>query len=218
MPSSFLRVFGFTVLTLGALVGVLRLTCLRWWQVPLDDPDLAASIAPTLGPGDWVILWRATSPGFGDLVLCPDPEDPDEVFIGRIAAEGGDRLQIDEMGSLTVNNARMRSERACESAKITVENPRSGDEIELRCDVETLGGVHHPRALPPSSKVPLKPIAMTREVEPGSVFLISDNRFLPFDSRDFGPLPTASCKEAVKFRLVSRLGFSDVRTRLSIIP
>lgn len=199
-------------------MGVLRLTCLRWWQVPQDDADLAASIAPTLAAGDWVILWRATSPGFGDLVLCPDPEDPSEVFIGRIAAEGGDQLKIDDMGSLTVNNSRIRSERACESPKVTVENPRSGDEIELRCDIETLGGVHHPRALPPSTKSPLKPVAMSREVEAGTLFLISDNRFFPFDSRDFGPLPKASCKEAFKFRLVSRLGFSDVRSRLSIIP
>src|SRR5688572_22140260 len=117
MGSGFIRLFGFTVIMLGALVGVLRLTCLRWWQVPLDDPDLAASIAPTLGAGDWVILWRATAPGFGDLVLCPDPEDPSEVFIGRIAAEGGDKLEIDPRGMLTVNNSRIRSERACDSPK-----------------------------------------------------------------------------------------------------
>ncbi|HTV18186.1 MAG TPA: signal peptidase I [Polyangiaceae bacterium] len=217
MSSGFIRVLGFTVLTLGALVGVLRLTCLRWWQVPPDDAELAASISPTLGPGDWVILWRATSPGFGDLVMCPDPEDPEEVFIGRIAAEGGDQFKIDETGMITVNNSRMRSERACESAKFTIENPRTGDEIELRCDIELLGGVHHPRALPPP-KTTIKPVAVTREVEPGSLFLISDNRLFPFDSRDFGPLPKASCKEAIKFRLVSRLGFSDVKSRLTVIP
>lgn len=217
MPSSFTRVFGFTVLTLGTIVLVLRLTCLRWWQVPEDDPDLAASIAPTLAPGDWLILWRATSPGFGDLVLCPDPEEPSEVFIGRIAAEGGDTLKIDEMGSLTVNNSRMRSERACETPKFKIEHPRTGAEVELRCDIEALGGVHHQRALVPTPKTPLKPIPMTREVEAGALFLISDNRFFPFDSRDFGPLPQAACKESVLFRLVSRLGFSHVKTRMTWI-
>jgi signal peptidase I len=217
MSSSIIRVLGFTILTLGALIGVLRLTCLRWWQVPEDDPDLAASIAPTLAPGDWLILWRATSPGFGDLVLCPDPEEPSEVFIGRIAAEGGDTLKINEMGGLTINNSTIRSERACESPKFTIVNPRSGAEMELRCDIETMGGVHHQRALVPTPKTPLKPQTMTREVEAGSVFLISDNRLFPFDSRDFGPLPQASCKEAVIFRLVSRLGFSHVRTRLTWI-
>lgn len=217
MSSGFIRVFGFTVVALGIIVGVLRLTCLRWWQVPEDDADLAASIAPTLSPGDWVILWRATAPGFGDLVLCPDPEDPSEVFIGRIAGEGGDTLKIDEMGMLTINNSRIRSERACETQKFTVANPRSGAEVELRCDIETMGGVHHQRALVPSPKTPLKPVSMTREVEPGSVYLISDNRLFPFDSRDFGPLPKASCGEAFIFRLVSRLGFSHVNSRLTWI-
>lgn len=217
MSSGFLRLLGFTILTLGVIVGVLRLTCLRWWQVPEDDPDLAASIAPTLAPGDWVILWRGNAPGFGDLVLCPDPEDPAQVFIGRIAAEGGDVLTIDETGSLTVNNSRVRSERACDVAKFKVENPRSGEEVELRCDIEALGGVHHKRALVPSATAPLKPIKMTREVEVGALFLVSDNRYFPFDSRDFGPLPKASCKESFIFRLVSRLGFSHVKTRLSWI-
>jgi signal peptidase I len=217
MPSSFIRLLGFTIVVLGVVVGVLRLTCLRWWQVPEDDAELAASIAPTLSAGDWVILWRGTAPGFGDLVLCPDPEDPSEVFIGRIAAEGGDTLEIDEQGSLTVNNSRVRSERACDSPKFTVNNPRSGEEVEQRCDIETLGGVHHQRALAPAPKTPLKPVPMTREVEAGSVYLISDNRLFPFDSRDFGPLPTASCKESFIFRLVSRLGFSHVESRLSWI-
>jgi signal peptidase I len=217
MPSSFIRVLGFTIVVVGVVVGVLRLTCLRWWQVPEDDPDLAASIAPTLSPGDWVILWRATSPGFGDLVLCPDPEEPGEVFIGRIAGEGGDTLKIDDLGMLTINNSRIRSERACDSPKFTVENPRTGDEVELRCDIETMGGVHHQRALVPTPKTPLKPVGVTREVDAGAVYLISDNRFFPFDSRDFGPLPKAACKEAIIFRLVSRLGFSHVKSRLTWI-
>jgi signal peptidase I len=217
MSSSLIRVLGFTILALGAIIGVLRLTSLRWWQVPEDDAYLAASIAPTLAPGDWLILWRATAPGFGDLVLCPDPEEPSDVFIGRIAAEGGDTLEVDEMGMLAVNNSRIRSERACESPKFMVENPRSGAEVELRCDVETLGGVHHQRALVPPPRTPLKPEKMKREIEAGAVYLISDNRFFPFDSRDFGPLPQASCHEAIIFRLVSRLGFSDVKTRLTWI-
>jgi signal peptidase I len=219
MPSSFIRVLGFTVIALAALVGVLRLTCLRWWQVPMDDPDLAASIAPTLGPGDWLILWRAHAPGFGDLVVCPDPEDPAEVFIGRIAGEGGDTLKIDELGMLTINNSRVRSEHACDTPKFVVENPRNGDEVEMHCDIEVLGGVHHQRALVPGggTSTSATPLATSREVERDSVFLVSDNRRYPFDSRDFGALPKASCGETIIFRLVSRLGFSHIDTRLTWI-
>jgi signal peptidase I len=216
MPNSFIRVVVFTVVVLGALVGALRLTCLRWWKVPEDDPDLAASLAPTLAPGDWVILWRATAPGFGDLVLCPDPEDPSEVFVARIVGEPGDTLNIDDTGWITINNVRIRSELACDPPKFTVPNPRSGDAVELRCDIETLGGVHHRRALVPPTETQ-RPTAFHRELDEGAVFLVSDNRLYPFDSRDFGPLPQASCKEAVIFRLVSRLGLSDVKKRLSWI-
>jgi signal peptidase I len=217
MPTNLVRSIVFIMVVVGLLVLALRLTCLRWWQVPLDDADLAASVAPTLGAGDWVILWRATGPGFGDLVVCPDPEEPTEVFVGRIAAEGRDQLTIDERGSITVNNSRMRSEQACDPARFTVEHPSSGDEIELRCDIETLGGVHHKRALIPDKAALKPPPLKKREVEAGALYLVSDNRFLPFDSRDFGPLPQASCKETVIFRLVSRLGFSDVERRMTWI-
>jgi signal peptidase I len=216
MTNTFLRFVVVTTVILGVLVGVLRLTCLRWWKVPEDDPDLTTSLAPTLAPGDWVILWRATPPGFGDLVLCPDPEDPNEVFVARIVGEPGDTVSIDESGLITVNNVRMRSESACDPAKITVPNPRNGDPVEMRCDTETLGGVHHQRALVPPVET-AKPAAISRDVEPESLVLVSDNRLFPFDSRDFGALPLASCNEAVIFRLVSRLGFSDVKKRLTWI-
>ena len=215
MPSSLIRNVVWGAIVLGIVVGLLRLTALRWWRVPDDDDDLAASIAPTLGPGDWVILWRLTPPGFGDLVLCPDPEDASEVVVARLVGEPGDTVEIAEDGDLEVNHVRMRSERACKRPSFTVENPRSGEPVELRCDIETVGGVHHQRALMPTTG--LRPMPVKVEVEPGDVFLISDNRYHPFDSRDFGALPQASCSEAVVFRLVSRLGFAHVDSRLSWI-
>jgi signal peptidase I len=210
------RFIVFTLVVLGALTGVLRLTCIRWWQIPVDDPDLAASIAPTLDAGDWVVLWRGFEPSFGDLVVCPDPDDPAEVVIGRIAAEPGDVLEIDDRGWLKVNGSRIGADTACNIPKLTVQHPRSGDRVALRCDIELLGGRYHQRAVVPP-QAPLKPLAGKREVGAGSVFLVSDNRYLPFDSRDFGPVAKATCRETVAFRLVSRLGFSHVATRLSWI-
>lgn len=215
MPFNFARNLVWLLLLLGVIVGFARLTSLRWWQVPSDDADLAASVAPTLGAGDWVILWRLTPPGFGDLVLCPDPEEPGEIVIGRIAGEGGDQVTINDHGDIEVNGARMRSERACKESLITVDHPRSGDAVELRCDIETLGGVHHKRALMPANDP--KPLSVKTEVDPGKLYLISDNRYFPFDSRDFGEVPRESCSEAVVFRLVSRLGFTHVESRLSWI-
>jgi signal peptidase I len=215
MPTNFLRGSLWAIFILGLLVGLARFTALRWWKVPDNDADLVASIAPSLGPGDWVILWRLTGPGFGDLVLCPDPEDPSEIVLGRIAAEGGDTLSVQDDGNLETNHVRARTESACKEPTFRVDNPRSGEQVELRCDIETLGGVHHKRALVPAGGS--RPTSIDTKVEPGNVFLLSDNRVYPFDSRDFGAVPVQSCSETVVFRLVSRLGFSHVATRLSWI-
>jgi len=78
--------------TAGILAGValiLRLLLLKAWTVP-DDPRLAASVAPTLGGGDVVLVLTRGSPGFGDLVRCKDPEDPPRFVVGRIAGLAGD--------------------------------------------------------------------------------------------------------------------------------
>ena len=59
------------------------------------------------------------------------------------------------------------------------------------------------------------PVKVT--VPSGQLYLVSDNRFFPFDSREYGPVPQESCSEAVFFRLVSRLGFGDSEARLTFI-
>src|SRR4051812_29570480 len=64
--SKFLRYLAWTLIIIGGLIGILRLTVIRWWRVPLGDPYLEASIAPNLRGGDWLILWRGTAPIEGD--------------------------------------------------------------------------------------------------------------------------------------------------------
>jgi hypothetical protein len=46
---------------------------------------------------------------------------------------------------------------------------------------------------------------------------VSDNRQFPWDSREFGAVPRATCTEAVVFRLVSKDGFFDVANRFTLI-
>jgi signal peptidase I len=215
MPINLFRITFWGLFFLGIVAGIARLTCLRWWQVPEDDPTLTTSLAPSLRAGDWVILWRLTPPGFGDLVICPDPGEAGQIVIGRIAAEGGDHLSVSEEGDMKVNEARAVSETMCKRSTVEVSHPRSGDPVELRCDIEVLGGVHHKRALRPSGG--LKPAPVNADVKAGQLYLVSDNRYYPFDSRDYGSVPQDSCPETVVFRLVSRLGFGDVDSRLSLI-
>jgi signal peptidase I len=199
---------------LGVAVGIARLTAIRWWQVPVDDPLLSSSLAPSLESGDWVLLWRATPPAFGSLVVCPDPEDARRVVVGRIMGEEGDALVI-ENATLTVNGKEGRVERGCTNPTFQVADPSAPRDIVEHCDVEALGSTAHLRGTFEGITRTLPKV--TRSVGAGKVFLVSDNRPYPFDSRHYGTLDRASCKETVFFRLISRRGFPDEATRFTYI-
>jgi signal peptidase I len=197
---------------LGLLIGVARLTCIRWWRIPQGDPILAASITPTLEAGDLVLLWRATAPPFGSLVVCPDPEDPSAVVVGRIVGEPGDTVTI-EGDTLVVNDRRIFTESAC--AEFQVEDPSTGDVVDQSCEIEALPGTPHMRGS--SGGRALQEIKTTRELSEGNVFLASDNRAYPHDSRHYGAVERATCKESIFFRLVSKRGYFDVKRRLTYV-
>jgi signal peptidase I len=208
----FLRMLLWTSLIVAAIVGVLRYTAIRWWQLPLNDPYFEASIAPTLHGGDWVILWRATAPKFGDLVLCPEPKTSRPV-IARIAGEQGDHLKISST-TITINNAPLQVDGTCDT--FHAKDPSSGGDVEQACSMEVMGGRTHQRGNTPAD-IAVKPADTEIDVPAGQLFLVSDNRALSWDSRDFGPVDRSSCSETVVFRLVSKDGFFDVANRLSLI-
>lgn len=212
MRSGFARLLVFTLIALGAFVGLARAIAIRWWQVPSDDPWLQASIAPTLRGGDWVLLWRLTAPHAGDLVLCPEPNHPTRPVIGRIAAQGGQRIEVDG-AQIRLNGHAAPAEQACLEGQFSVEDPQTHLPLEQTCTLEKIGGGIHPRGN--ISGQPPDPVSTT--VEPDRVFLLSDNRQLPYDSRDFGTVDEGSCKETVFFRVMGAKGFSDVKQRLTLI-
>ncbi len=207
-----LRFLAWTCLILGAITGVLRLTVIRWWQVPLGDPYLEASLAPNLRGGDWVILWRGTAPIEGNLVLCPEPKAPERQVIARIVGEGSDHVTINS-GDLFVQKRRFETDDNCD--RFSVRNPDTGQTVDQGCELEKVGGVTHPRGdvrqdLPAPKSVDI-------DVPPQHVFLASDNRQFPWDSREFGPVPRETCSETIVYRLVSKDGFFDVANRLMLI-
>jgi signal peptidase I len=209
------RVLFWTALVLGVIVGALRLTVIRWWKVPTDDPILETSIAPTLRGGDWVLLWRATAPHFGGLVLCPDPDNAGRFVVGRIFGESNDRVTIDG-DRVQVNEHEALTETACNESSFTVNDPDTGAEVKQYCQLEAVGGVLHMRGSNGGlDRAP--PVATTRTVGPGNVFLVSDNRAYPYDSRMYGAIERSLCKESIFFRLVSTQGFADVDSRLTYI-
>jgi signal peptidase I len=198
----------------GGIAAALRATCMRSWTMPGDDKLLSLSVMPTLEAGDVLLLWRTGTPGFGELVRCPDPEAPGRFVVGRILGEQGDNV-VAELGSVTVNNKIVASRRACIPAKLSVFDPNTGEPFDLSCEVEDAGGIEYTRAR--ATNPSPQPAVYRLKVPPTSVFLASDNRHYHDDSRDFGPLPKDSCHERVVFRLWSARGWFDEARRMMFI-
>jgi len=210
--SKFLRYLGWTLFIAGTVIGIARLTVIRWWQVPLGDPYLEASLAPSLRGGDWVILWRGTAPIEGNLVLCPEPKAGGRYTLGRILGEHGDHVKISPEG-LLVNGHSFQTEDGCD--KFTVRDPGTHQETKQSCRRELVGGITHLRGeLLQDLAAPSEADA---DVPDHYVYLVSDNRQFPWDSREFGPVERSTCAETVVFRLVSKEGFFDVANRFTMI-
>src|SRR5690606_34416969 len=189
-----------------------------------DDPYLEASIAPTLRGGDLVILWRLTKPSVGDLVLCPEPAEASEdgemvqtgrIVIGRVVGEAGDSIEIAK-GKISVNGKMLRTESSCVERTFTINDPETEKELEQHCALERIGSNVH-MVGGGGRDVPMPRDRGDIVVGDAHVWLASDNRMVPYDSRDFGEAERASCKETIVFRLVSAKGFFDTPNRLTLI-
>jgi signal peptidase I len=209
-----LRFLLWTMLILGLLGGLLRLTILRAWRVPNNDPVLEASLRPTMRGGDLVLLWRLTQPTFGDLVMCPEPEAPGRVVVGRIVGEAGDTVKI-ESGEPTINGEPFKNERMCDPRDFVTIDPDDGTEVTQQCDWEVIANRVHMRGTIGGHKPPRNYSEV--DVPPGHVYLLSDNRLFPYDSRDYGPVPREGCKETAVFRLWSKDGWVDKDARFTLI-
>jgi signal peptidase I len=197
-----------------AMVAGLRAICIDFWTMPNDDPLLSLSVMPTLEAGDRLVLFRLGTPGFGDVVRCPDPEQPGKFVVGRILGEQGDRI-IAETGNVTVNEKFIGTRRACIPPQTSVIDPKTGEAVELACEVEEAGGTEYTRLR--STTPPLNPTPYKVRVPDGQIFLASDNRYYHDDSRDFGPVVKASCNQRIIFRLWSARGWFDDKRRLTIV-
>jgi signal peptidase I len=209
--AKFLRLTAWALLIIAALIGVLRATAIRWWQVPVGDPYFDASIEPTLHGGDWIILWRVTPPSGGDLALCPEPKTGRPVIDRIVGAQGQHVKMIRE--ALIVDQKPADNDSQCD--KFTTRDPASGLDVQQGCSMEVVSDKTHMIGMVKDG--PAKPATADLDVPAGQVFLASDNRQFPWDSRDFGTVERSTCSETVVFRLVSKDGFFDVPNRLSLI-
>jgi signal peptidase I len=209
--SKYWRVLLWSTLVIGLIVGGLRLFLLKVWVIPSDDKLLGASIAPSLAPGDVVLILTAGTPGFSDLVRCTDPDEPRRFVIARIVGEGGDKVAIDGH-NVKVNEKRASLEHACSPRIVTIEDPNTGAPVEIMCDLETFGGATHKRGMRIIEASPFE-----RQVPDGFVWLLSDNRAYPDDSRLYGAVKPETCDARIFFRIWSAKGFFDSATRFTYI-
>jgi len=194
------------------LIGAGRLLLFEPWTIP-HDPFLAASIAPTLRAGDTVLVLTVGQGGFGDLVRCPDPDNPGDFVVGRIVGLGGDVVEV-QGRSLRVNDTRYNATEACKEPTFFVEHPDSGSRMEMQCARVELGGGWHFRGQAVKYD---QGNDQTKQVGQGKVYLLSDNRDFHDDSRDFGTLPEESCAQRVVFRLWGAGGWKDSERRMDVI-
>lgn len=196
---------------IGTILLLLYLVAFDVWQVPSDDPLLTASIQPTLSAGDWIVVTRRPAVARGNLLRCADPEAPGRFVIGRAMAESGERVSVDN-DVVSVDGRRLPSPRACEERTRTVVDPTTNEEVELFCSIEdygesTFGALRQPARPRPST---------TATVDRGKWFLVSDDRHVHLDSRDYGQLDPAGCQHIV-LRIVGPKGLSDARSRLTVL-
>lgn len=208
------RFLFWVALVVGSIIGVLRATALRWWRVPQDAPFLTASISPSVRSGDLILLWRLTKPKRGDLVMCTEPGHPDSVVIGRLVGEGNNEVAISG-ASLSINGVHQIDTGNCTKRNFTERDPATGKEVEQGCSLEEIDERVHARG---NVSGDARLAEVKTKVPPGMVWLLSDNRQFPFDSRDFGPVPQETCKETIFFRLVSSAGYFDAANRNQLIP
>ena len=107
----------------------------------------------------------------------------------------------------------MDTESGC--PRFPVRDPSNGQELSQGCRIETVAGTRHLTGLC-NAELP-KPRDAEVDVTTGQVFLVSDNRQFPYDSREFGTVERSTCTETVVFRLVSKDGFFDVANRLMLV-
>jgi signal peptidase I len=200
-------------------VGIFAILCLigrafifETWTVP-EESWTAAAAAPTLAGGDLVLVMTIGESKFGDLVRCPDPEDASSFVVGRVAGLGGDLVELDGP-VLTINGKRYVASEACKDPTFLVVHPDTGNDVEVACARVDMGSGWHFRG----TKMTYNTKSTHRKkVGIDKVFLLSDNRGIHDDSRDYGTLEHATCLKKVFFRLWSKEGWTDTENRLTFI-
>jgi signal peptidase I len=194
----------------GAVLLFLYVFFFDVWKIPADDPMESASILPNLEAGDVVVLVRRPSVARGNLLRCPDPQAPGRFIIARAMGSFGDTVEI-QRDNVLLDGKRKPSPHACDTPVQLVHDPQSGDDLNLHCFAEDFGERDFDVLVSDQPEPPTK-----AAVESGKWFLVSDDRHVHVDSRDFGQIDATACKHIV-YRIVGAAGLGDAKRRFSVI-
>ncbi|MFN2378026.1 MAG: signal peptidase I [Candidatus Binatia bacterium] len=153
----------------------------------------SANMVPTLAVDDHLLV-RAfgEEPLRGDVVLYRSPFEFDRLLLGRIVAVSGDRVELGAAG-LLVGGRVLAALPAAADTGCTAEEldadacPLAAESIDNR--------LYYTRRAGGLSGLHFDP----REVPEGRVFVLSDNRIDPRDSRIFGAIPHAAIVGVASF-------------------
>lgn len=174
------------VFVLAPLSAAVRDGVLETFVVP------SASMMPTILPGDRILadktvghpggarLWR------GALAIFVNPNDRAQIFIKRVVALPGDRVEIDGAEVRVNGSPLVVSSGGADPASLTAsplvrERGDRGTYAVLRLNGPAPGAT----AMPPATRV---------VVPAGQVFVLGDNRSAAVDSRRFGTIPLADVR------------------------
>lgn len=208
MGRSFVR----TVIWLGGIFGAIGLLLYLFvfdtMVVPGADPLLVTSIMPTLYPEDRILVRRGSEPREGQLVRCASPDPSAPFVIGRVMGVGGETIELrDER--VFVNGKPLVSRHMCDPQ--VVSHPVTGQAMKLDCHAEETGAWTYEYLVASEHPEGFR----SAVVEPGKLFLVSDNRHMHMDSRDFGQVDASTCEHIV-FRLWGE-SFVDSRRRFTLL-
>jgi signal peptidase I len=209
--SGILRALIWVAVIVGALFAIGYYGYFDVWVVPTDDPRLLVSIEPTLRGGDLLLVERHGLPALGNLVRCVDPDEPRRYVVGRVVGVPNAALHLSDQ-TFSTQGSHPSHPSACEPQTLT--NPATADAVELTCHNEEFAGVEY-RTLSRAQDLSSRDPDTDLHVPPAAFFLLSDDRYLHLDSRDFGSLPTDACRH-VLFRLWGADGFADGSRRFNI--
>jgi signal peptidase I len=192
----------------GAICLLLHILFFDTWVLPGNDELLVTSVLPTLYPNDRILTARRSTPTAGQLARCASPEPGSEYVIGRVMGVGGDNVVVDN-GRVSVNGKLIPSRHNC--PKVKVVHPVTREEMTLSCATEDNGAWTYDYLV--AGERPEG--ARTAVVEEGKLFLLSDNRVIHKDSRDFGLIDATTCEHVV-FRLWGD-SFVDTSRRFTVL-